>query len=392
MTQLIITLASREAPIQVSSGWMCIVDLDEHRVLQKTAGIEAPHRARDLNPRGGMRGMRGLSFYNGELAVAGYSAIFFFDRHWNLLRVFTHPSVSGIHEILYTEGGLWVTSTANDLLVRFDGRGKLAQVYDIRSQRRLMQKIDGPLRQTLSRMNILEGSLDFRKRSYFKSDAYDRTHLNSIAVAPDGQFLLSLGLITGDYFAMLMNIKTMLLHYRTWGLFLALNQRIRNFLRLNKLMLSELAIQPVKAKSAIVCFDMKDESRLLLKFNAAQNPSHSVRLLNDGTGFYLDTSHGELVHFDMQGNILSNIKVTDKFLRGLLVLPYGQLIIGAGNSLLIFDQTTGTVLDEIELSDDLHDTVFDVKILPSDFDLPPISLQAKLGSIVGYKGQAVIWE
>jgi len=392
MTRLIATLARREAPLAASSGWMCVIDLEGRCVLQKTAGIEPPHRAQDINPRGGMRGMRGLSFYKDELAVAGYSAVFLFNRHWDLLRTFTHPSVSGIHEILYVGDGLWVTSTANDLLARFDRLGTLDQFHDIRSQRSLMKKVGGPLKQMISRDDILRGGFDFRDRSYFKLDAYDRTHLNAIAIAPDGRLWLSLGLIVGDYFALLMNIKTIMLESRVWNTFLALNRGIRRLLGLKKLMLSDLAIQPANTSSALVSFDGKEDWQLVLKFKASQNPFHSVRILPDGTGLYLDTSHGRLLQFDLQGNMLSNIKVSDNFLRGLLVLPNGRLAIGAGNMLLYFDRVTQKVVDEIELSDDPHDTVFDVKLLPSEFDLPPASLQAKFGAILGYKGQTVVWE
>lgn len=120
MNKVIITTSIREASADAVSGRLFVVDINQQRILQTTTGIEPPHRERDVNPRGGMRGMRGLGIYNDELAVAIFSAVLFFDCSWNFLRAATHPSVAGIHEIFYAKDGVWVTSTANDMLVRFD--------------------------------------------------------------------------------------------------------------------------------------------------------------------------------------------------------------------------------------------------------------------------------
>ncbi len=57
-------------------------------------------------------------------------------------------------------------------------------------------------------------------------------------------------------------------------------------------------------------------------------PARSIRMLEDVTALYLNTSHGTLIHLDLQGNILSSMKITENFLRGLLVLPNGQLVMG----------------------------------------------------------------
>ena len=110
-------------------------------MAQQTMGIEPPYRIHDTNPRGGMRGMRGISICNGELAVANYSSIFFFDHQWNSLRIFTHPSAPALHEILYVEDGVWVTSTANDLLVKFNMDGLLSEYYPVREQTGADEKV-----------------------------------------------------------------------------------------------------------------------------------------------------------------------------------------------------------------------------------------------------------
>jgi hypothetical protein len=392
MTRLIITTIHRETPLHTVSGWIYVVDLESRKIIQTTEGIEPPNRVYDYNPRGGMRGLRGISICNGELAVAGYSAVFFFDRHWNLLRSFTHPSVSAIHEILFVNDGLWVTSTANDMLVKFDQTGKLDEFHYLRMHRSLMTQLDGPMLQTLKPSDIMDGKKDFRSLSYFIADLYDHVHLNGLDLSNDGQFFLSLGLIVGDAFTLLMNIKTFMRRIGVWALFISLNRVVMRALGLKKKMLSDLVVQPSQGKSAIVIWDRREQWQVLLKIPAYHNPSHSVRLLDDGTGLYLVTSKGLLIHFDKDGNILLETKITDKFLRGLLVLPGRQLVIGAGNSLIFFDFNAQKITAEIQLSNDPLNTVFDLQILPPEFELPPASLQAKIGRIVGYSGQEVIWK
>lgn len=392
MNRIIVTTNHREAPLQATSGWIYVIDLDSRKILQVTEGMEPPNRTFDHNPRGGMRGMRGLSFNKGELATADYSSVFFFDRHWNLLRAFSHPSVSAIHEILYVDDGVWVTSTANDILAKFDLKGRLKEYHYLREQRELMKQLNGPLQQLLNRDDVFEGRIDFRSRTYFKSDLYDRVHLNGIAPWRDGRLFFSLGLIVGDSFGLLISIETFMRRLGIWNFFISINRLIRRVLGLEKKMLSELVVQPFHGKSAIVSMDHDGQWRVHLQFPVLHNPSHSVRMLEDGTGFYLATSSGSLIHFDEKGDILSNIKLTDKFLRGLLVLPDRQLVIGAGNSLLVFDYQMGKIVTEIEVSKDPLNTVFEVGVLPPDFELPPPSLQAKVGRIVGFRGQEITWE
>ena len=392
MTRLLVSTNHREVLNSAISGWLYVVDLEKHAVLKRSAGVEAPYRTHDTNPRGGMRGIRGMGFRNGELALSNYSSILFFDRQWNLLRAFTHPSVSAIHEIFYAEDGVWVTSTANDVLACFKPDGEVNPLLYMRTQKSLMRSLGGPLRQVVRPKDLVTGKKDFRLRTYFNLDVYDRTHLNGICQMPDGRLLLSLGLLVGDYFGFLMNIKTLMLKLKVWDLFLALNRGIRRLLHRDKEMLSELVVQPAKGKSAIVSLGADGDWRTHLVLPTAQNPSHSIRRLSDGTAAYLNTSHGEVIHFNLDGRVISSTKVSERFLRGLLELPDGRLALGSSNNLLIFDLQTCSIVDRIELSSDPLNSVFDIQFLPPEFDLPPDSLEDKVGKIVGFDGRKVLWE
>jgi hypothetical protein len=391
MARIIVSTNHREVLHDSISGWLYVIDLESRQILQRTSGIEPPHRSVDENPRGGMRGMRGISIRNGELAVANYSSVLVFDRNWNLLRTCTHPSVSAIHEILYVEDGIWVTSTANDLLAKFDASGALKEYYLIQAQKKLMQVLQISRKRILNDEAVRYGEIDFRKRSYFNSDSHDRTHLNSVSFVGNDGLWLSLGLIVGNRFLFLMAVKTLMLKLKIWGFFLALNRMLRKTLKTKKQLHSDLVVRPAKGKSAVVKFN-ESAWDVVLQFETAQNPSHSVRILKDGTGVYLDTSNGDLINFNKQGDILFRTKITDRFLRGILELPNGQICIGAGSTLLFFDREAGKVVDQIKLSSESLNTVFDIQLLPSEFDVPPASLTSKTGRMIGFEGQKIIWE
>lgn len=336
--------------------------------------------------------MRGLSFNRGELAVANYSAIFFFDRNWNLLRVFSHPLISAIHEVLYANDGLWVTSTANDLLAKFDLVGNLQRLEYLRSQRDLMIQLGGPLRQLLKPGDAAGSKMDFRRRTYFVSDVYDHTHLNGVIQTCDGSLFLSMGLIVGDIFSLFMNLKTAMMKLGLWKAFLAFNRWIGRSLGLKRKMFSDLVLQPVTGKSAVVSVSPHGEWKIHLVIPVTHNPSHSLRILDDGTALYLATSSGEMIHFDLNGNILSKTKVTERFLRGLAILPGRELLMGADNKLLVFDFAAKKITAEIEIAENPKTSIFDIQILPPDFELPPPSLESKCGRITGFAGRRVVWK
>lgn len=391
MTRVIITTSIRESPPHLASGRLFVVDVDQRKIVQATSGVEPPHRENDVNPRGGMRGMRGLSIYNGRLALATYSCVLIFDRAWNFLQAITHPAVAGIHEVAYIKNELWVTSTANDMLARFNSDGILQESIFLVEQAGLMEQLKLKHKKSPAQTGITDQQLDFRKRSYFASDPFDRLHVNSICILPEGQLLISLGLIVESLFNFQMHIKTLMMKMNVWNAFLTINILVRRLLGVKKQMLSELVVRPARGRSAVVIRKSTDNWDIQMNIPVERNPSHSVRALADGSFVYLLTSFGEVAYFDPAGQLIYRTKVTDMFLRGLLILPDGNFLVGASNCLLFFDPSRQEVFAEIKLSDNPMETIFDIQILPGDFGLPPDSLEEITGRIKSYQGNEVIW-
>ncbi len=393
MTRLILGSSHRKVSADQLSAHLYVIDLESRQILKKTEMIDPPFRMFDYNPRGGMRGTRGISWsqarpLNGkdgsvahttqEIALANYASIFCFDTHWNLTRVLSQPAISGIHEIQHAGADLWVTATSTDQLVRLDEQGEIVFAWSVHNHNHLMNQMRiRPIPMTARK--LLSGKTDFRDRRNFNDQDFDHCHLNSLSLCDNGDLLVSLGLITNRRFSALLDIKGFLLKIGIWPWVLNINRIIRDALHLKKKMLSDLVAVPVQGRSAVVRLQPDGSARVLFMIDVATNPSHTVRALPDGSGIYLDTSHGLIVHFDAQtGAIHSQTKIADQFLRGAVLLPDGKIALGAGNEILIFDIETKSMLDRISFTANPDESVHGLTLLPPEFSLPPDSLQTIL--------------
>jgi hypothetical protein len=120
MTRLLVTSIRRHTPHTEPSGFVYLIDAEKGRVLQRSTMLEPAYRAADTNPRGGMRGGRGISVRPDQIAIANASVIYRYDPQWNLLGIISHPSAAAIHDIHFHEERLWLTAARNDLVMQFD--------------------------------------------------------------------------------------------------------------------------------------------------------------------------------------------------------------------------------------------------------------------------------
>lgn len=392
MTRLIVGSAHRVIPSRQLSGYIYIIDVEQQAVLKKMEGIDPPFREHDNNPRGGMRGMRGIAIRDGEIGLSNYSGVFCFDRHWNLTRTFSHPICSSIHEVLFDGAGALLASTGTDTLVRLDGEGKLVSTWFVHDDRTITLQA-GIRKAPMTGREMLARGTDFRDRRQPHSQEYDKTHLNSLDQCPNGDLLVSLGLVVDAQFSALMRLKALLIKVGAWKWVLKANRGIRALFGLKKHKLSELVVQPTRSRSAVVRLSPDGKARLLLLLENMSNPSHSVRALADGSAIYLDTSNGSVIHFNAEtGAILHRTEITDQFLRGAVCLPDGRFALGAGNEVLLYDLASRQVTGRVRFSDNPLESVHGLNLFPPDFDLPPDSLQAQYGKIIGFDGQHILWD
>lgn len=376
MTRLLITTVCRNTPHTQPSGYIYLIDLENQRVLQRSVLIEPPYRALETNPRGGMRGGKGISIRPDRLAIANSAAVFHYDPAWNLLGVFSHPSCSAIHDIAFQGDTLWVTSARTDLLFQFDLTGALLNHYNLRQPSPALDRLGWKPPQLLSREQILQGKIDFRNPKTHDELTFDRAHVNSVCFLSSDQVLVSLGQIVNADLAITLRLKVLLMRLGLWPGILSANRRLSSFLKLKKDLHSDLVVRPAKARSAVVRISPDGAHQLCLEITEVNTPSHSLLVLPDDSALYLNTHLGHVVHFDPQnGQIRSSTKVTDGFLRGLAALPDRTYVMGSKGELIIFDLNACQVINSFKFTADPKESVYDAKVLPPHYALPPASFE-----------------
>lgn len=323
MHRVLVTTITRECAVQETSGYLYVVDVDDAVVLARCSMMEASLRELDPNPRGGMRGGRGIAVDGDEIYIANFSAVYRFDAQWQCLNVLSHPACADIHDIAIHDGFVWVTSTRNDLLFQFYPDGRLVDCLNVRMLDPVQEFADQAEIRFPNEAGMLNA--DLRDPRSHDSGVSDGTHLNGIAFDPSGKMVLSLGRIEANGHSHSMLVSS------NGG-------------------------------------DRWDG----LAFDDATVPRHNVAL-SDGCLIHNDTPSGEIVLIDaLDGAERERIAIGDRYLRGLLQLDDGRLIVGAQNDLAIVALHGGDSPVTIRLSNDPRESVHSIAELPTTIGLPPV--------------------
>jgi len=374
MSFVLIPTALRKSKAFEPSGYLVTYDTEEKMVVKRARIIEPPYRDVDPNPRGGYRGLKGLSFLGNRVAVANASTIFIYDENWMPVNYFFHPTCAGFHDILLTQRGVWVTSTRTDILALLDFDGQIVKYFNIRSYNLINQYSKRPAFPFISDHEIRNGIHDYRNPLSHDSAFTDALHVNSFTFLENGDLLVSCGLVrvvSHYYFHQLNNrLKNTVFS----NLLPRLYEGYEYIFKKNKSEFESTKITQEKSYSLILRFPSSGPVKQSLVLDKCFVPSHSIRVLRDKSAIYLNTSSGELIHFDpITNEIFTSTIIGEKFLRGACQLPDDTVLIGDNNTLIHFDLANRKVLSKTQFSDDPTEGVFDIKLLPDIFTLPPDS-------------------
>jgi len=387
MTRLLVTTIRRHTPHTEPSGFIYVVDAEKQQVLQRCEMIEPAFREVDTNPRGGMRGSRGISIRPDQIAIANASVIFRYDPRWKLLGIISNPSMAAVHDVLFQDDTLWVSSARNDLLFQYDLSGTLLRHFYLRAPSPAMRQLEWTPALLLKPDAVRAGAIEFRDPRTHDEETFDHAHVNSVCILPDGTILVSLGLVLNTSFSTLLKVKSRLVKAGVWPRLLEVNRKLRAALRMKKNPHSDLLVQPARARSAVIELCADGSHSLVLALDGATVPSHSLLPLPDETVIYLNTTAGNVVHFKPKGGeVLSNTKVTDGFLRGATRLADGRLLLGSRGEILTFDLKNFKVTQNMFLTEDNNESVYDIKILPEHYDNPPASFEDHFQQANGFRG------
>jgi len=173
---LLATYVNRGASTE-DSGGLLVIDETSGRILKEVlAPVPLYLDDYDLCMHG-KRGLGGIACLNGWLYVASFDSILVMDAELRITRRITHPWFNALHGITAAkEGGLWVTSTGLETLLRIDDQGNVLERYCLAENPALVNE-----------PRFLDWSIDFR-RPVFNCTLLHPNHVSEL----DGEVYVSL--------------------------------------------------------------------------------------------------------------------------------------------------------------------------------------------------------
>lgn len=372
---LLISTSWRHTTFNQPSGRLLVFDIHKREVVRECEIVEPPYREFDPNPRGGFRGLKGISINADSIAIANASTIFLYDYLWRPIKYLWHPSCAGIHDIYLQKNHIWATSSRNDLLMLLDFNGNIVKYIDVRNIPIIRDLEHNQIKPFLSDKQIISGSINFRDPRTHDHAITDLLHINSLSILNTGDILVSCGLLRKIDSQTLHHLNHLLKQSIFSKYFSRCYKFYRNLLKMNKLdTLNDKNISTESSKSLILRISNNGKVMNCLVQNDCSVPSHSIRILNNGSAIYLNSSSGELIQFDPEKNkITLKTKIGEQFLRGACQLNNESVFLGDNNELIHFDLAKNQIVSTTVISINRNEAIFDVDVLPDHFDLPPES-------------------
>ncbi|MBN1268362.1 MAG: hypothetical protein JXB04_02145 [Kiritimatiellae bacterium] len=374
----LVTSVVRRSQKGEPSGFTFGVDLAAGKVLKTYPTPDPDFIEFNLNPRGGMRGNRGLAVTDEHIFIANSSHIRVYDKSWKRVKAITHPSCADIHDILIYDGMLWVASTRSNLLLQFTQDGELRSYFNYRAHANVMRRLQlrDCARKGFDEGGIRSGVVDFRDPRTHKVDEYDNVHLNSMCFLPGGDLLVSLGLCIPFRMAALFRLKELLLKLRIYPLIVKANQAVIRCFKVKPPRNSDLAITLARGQAAVVRVRPDGSSSIALTVPGATVPNHNLYPWRDGLVLCNDTNNGHLFAFSPDtGQIVKSVFVAEDFLRGMELLSDNLVAVGSQHTIYVVDMDREETVQRIPLADDPRVSIFDIKVLPEDVASFPETLQ-----------------
>jgi hypothetical protein len=321
------------------TGYIYDVDWPSREIRRRLPVPDPSFPESDDNPRGGVRGGRGVTVTRHGIVVANYDTFYVYDDDWNVLHSFSHSLLVGIHEIDWDGSHIWAAATGIDAVVRATQDGAVEAVWDPHAADALERY---GLR---ARPNPLDGSVDYRVR---QAPLIDECHLNGVA-RTDGGVVVNCGLVRRRKPA----AKRMLRR---------LNRRLRQ---------PEQSSGPRHSGSSLVIRVQADgEASVLCELKDHDFPTHNGQLLRDGRLILNDSTQNTLRLFDLDAGAgapreLLSVRIPGKWLRGLEPVDGTRVLIGSAPArLVLVDVTTGSIESEMPLSEDPNEAVHGLVLCP----------------------------
>jgi hypothetical protein len=326
-----------------TTGYIYDVDWDGRVVAHKLPVPDPRFPESDDNPRGGVRGGRGVAATRHGIVVANYDTIRRYDDDWRQLDAFSHPLFVDLHEIDWDGEHLLTTSTGIDIVLQVGLDGGAEVVWDPHEGETASQL---GLR---ARTHPVDASVDYRLQG---APRVDRCHVNCVT-RHDGAMIVNCGLV----------LKERSTVAKLLGRARSLPMRGTGTARGG-------TDGHATATSAVVKVDGRGSSELLVQLTGVDFPNHNGQLLDARRLVVSDSTLNTLRIFDPLGaRPPQSIEVPGTWLRGLAVLDSHRLFVGtAPAAIVLVDLDESSIIDRVQLSDDPNEAIHGLAVVPSIAD------------------------
>lgn len=359
--RLIVTTIVRSADPGRDSGFVYDLDAATGTVLGKFAFPESAYRSRDPNPRGGLRGVRGVAVHEDRVVVANTERLLLFDLEGRPIRNITHPWFGGIHDLHADPEGIWVCCTNADLLAKVSWEGEIIADWEWRRQADLRAAF------RLPRLPPVDRTLDYRDPRTMLSGVRNLVHLNGVAPARDSGLVLSFGRVLSPARYRRARFECRLgAVARRSGPVVSGGRRSRSAVR-----------RIPGSSSAIVRLRSHGRTEILAREKKVGVPNHNV-WLEGRSLLYNDSNSGRLTVKALDGRGKAQaIPIPGKapFVRGLARVDATTFLVGSQGPATVhrIDLRRAVVTDTFPLGECPAEAVFAIRALPEGV-APPSGL------------------
>jgi hypothetical protein len=359
MTLVAVTSQVRFAGEAIYSGFFRVVDLSSGDALITEPVPESPWRSVDPNPRGGLRGAKGISTCGERMIVGNSDTIFVLDPQWRITSSFTHPLMGSLHDVLAEEDAIWITCTNGDLLLKVDWDGGELGRWSWRTDAGLLRTFG------FKSLPAFDPGLDYRDPIGLQGGVHNVVHLNGIDRTDEG-LLLGFGRVLGAAEVRRRRIRSV-------------PGRLAARLGITRPFPTRPVPVPTTflpgSSSAIVLLRGLDEpAEVVVRVQDVVVPNHNV-LAADGVIVYVDSNGSRLVAVDRAtGKERAAVTVPGEpaFARGLARLDGDVYLVGSQKPLAFYavNLARGEVVESYQLEGGETETVYAVALVPPGFARP----------------------
>lgn len=378
--RVVVSTVVRGASFDEPSGFYHVVEVEQGAVIGSVPVPEARHLAEDPNPRGGLRGGRGVSSQDDLLVLASNDTLRVVGPDWAIRQRISHPLAGGIHDVHAEGDGVWVSATAGSLVLKLSWDGELLSGWHWAEDRALVRALGLSPRA----VPALDLHRDYRVPSP-GSGAHDVVHLN--AVCPDGdRLLVGLGQVLSS--AALRRERLQGLAARAGDRLPLARGGVAAVRRLRQRRWGRQSGPAAPRKQgthAIVALPLRGgrvqpgRAELLWHAGGATTPKHNLLPDEDGGLWFTDSERGLLVKADIRrGDRTVEIGIPGgpPFARGLQRISATRMLVGSQRPAAIHsvNLASGAVERSIDLGGAPSETVYALTAVPPRFEADPLAL------------------